>query len=560
MAMDKVFLTILNMSLTGAFVITAICLARLPLKKAPKAISYALWAVAGFRLVFPFSVESVFSLIPWGAAPIPADISARAVPFIGSDISTVNNTVGGILPAAAPAANVNHLQIWFAAASYIWIFVAAAMLIYGAVSFVKLKGQIRNAVRVRTNIYEADNIKSPFVLGILRPSIYLPFGLSGLEREYILLHEQTHIRRHDHLVKFAAYLILCLHWFNPLAWVAFWLCGVDMEMSCDERVMKETGYALRDDYSMSLVCISAGRRIAGGSQDTCPGGQACASAPTRFSAQVRTSTPTHSPTQVHTPVPQSVRPGPLAFGEGGIKQRVKRVFNFKKPSRVMNFAAVIVAVVFSAGFTLNRVSAIELPNADNVLSVSDFNAAELPNAADVQPDSNYGSAPDFKAVGLPDAADIQLNSDVLPQTIDAAVQWYLRKTEADSYAEGRHFAAAYCILYDLLNYPQGIEFGREEVVGELYVYAHILYEWVSADGEVVSDAEGLTLLTFNIIDDGLNQSYEYKTKPEYYLTPEGPKIPQRVINAVSESAYFSEMRAKVDKNIAEYLESVNKQP
>lgn len=308
--MDKLFLTILNMSLTGAFVIAAICLARLPLKKAPKIISYCLWAVAGFRLVFPFSIESVFSLIPFKAQMIPPDIAMQPIPRIDSGIAFVNNAVSSILPAATPAASVNPLQIWTTIGSFVWLIGGAVMLIYGIVSFVILKQKMREAVHLEANIYEAENIKSPFVLGVFKPKIYLPAGLSGQERSYILLHEQTHIRRHDHMVKFGAYFILCLHWFNPLVWVAFFLMGVDMELSCDESVLKEMGGEIKKDYSLSLLSMATQRRIIGGS--------------------------------------------PLAFGEGGVKERIKNVLNFKKPSRVIIVVSVALVAVLSVGFAVDH--------------------------------------------------------------------------------------------------------------------------------------------------------------------------------------------------------------
>ncbi|MGF7141631.1 beta-lactamase regulating signal transducer with metallopeptidase domain [Anaerotaenia torta] len=307
--MDKFFLTILNMSLTGAFVIAAIFLARLPLKKAPKIISYCLWAVAGFRLVFPLSIESMFSLIPFKAQVIPSDIAMQPIPRIDSGISFVNNSVSSILPPAAPAASVNPLQIWTAAGAFIWLICAFIMLGYGIVSFAVLKGKMRAAVSVGANIYEAENISSPFVLGIFKPGIYLPVGLSERERSYIILHEQTHIRRHDHIIKFAAYFILCLHWFNPLVWAAFLLMGVDMEMSCDERVLREMGGETKKDYSRLLLSLATKRTVSG---------------------------------------------SPLAFGEGGVKERIKNVLNFKKPSRVVVAAAVTLAAVLSVGFAVNR--------------------------------------------------------------------------------------------------------------------------------------------------------------------------------------------------------------
>ncbi|MCL2058262.1 MAG: hypothetical protein FWH01_04270 [Oscillospiraceae bacterium] len=309
--MDKLFLAILNMSLTGAFVIAAICVARLPLKKAPKSISYCLWAVAGFRLVFPFSVESVFSLIPFKAQTIPPDIAMQPIPRIDSGIPFVNNAVSSILPAAETAASVNPLQIWTAIGAWFWIVGVAVMLIYGNISFLILKRKMNEAAHTEANIYEAENIKTPFVLGIFRPKIFLPIGLSEQEISYIILHEKTHIKRHDHIVKFAAYFVLCLHWFNPLAWVAFLLMGVDMEMSCDERVLKEAGGETKKDYSLTLLSLATERRIIGGS--------------------------------------------PLAFGEGGIKERVKNVLNFKKTSRVIIVAAIALVAVLSVGFAMNKI-------------------------------------------------------------------------------------------------------------------------------------------------------------------------------------------------------------
>ncbi|WP_281532309.1 M56 family metallopeptidase [Anaerocolumna aminovalerica] len=285
--MDKVFLTILNMSLTGAFVIAAICLVRLPLKKAPKIISYCLWAMAGFRLVFPFSIESVFSLIPFKAQTIPLDITMQPIPRIDSGVTIVDNIISGSLPAPTLGASVSPLQIWTAIGTYVWLMGVSIMVIYGIVSYVLLKGKIGMAVHVDDNIYEAGNIQSPFVLGIIEPKIYIPPSLKASERKYIILHERTHIRRKDYIIKFAAYFILCLHWFNPLAWVAFLLMGVDMEMSCDERVLKELGGGTKKDYSMLLLSMATDRGTISGS--------------------------------------------PLAFGEGGVKERIKNILNFKKP-------------------------------------------------------------------------------------------------------------------------------------------------------------------------------------------------------------------------------------
>jgi len=235
----------------------------------------------------------------------------QAVPQINSGIPAVNNIVNSALPAAAPTASVNPLQVWIPLAAYVWIAGAVLMSVYGIVSYLRLKQKMKAAGCIEANIYELNSIQSPFVLGVFKPKIYIPTGLSEQDREYIITHEQTHIKRLDHLVKFAAYFILCLHWFNPLAWAAFVLMGIDMEMSCDERVLKELGISTKKGYSLSLLSMAGNRRLINGS--------------------------------------------PLAFSEGGLKTRIKNVLNFKKPSRIIALTAVILAVILSVGFALNRV-------------------------------------------------------------------------------------------------------------------------------------------------------------------------------------------------------------
>lgn len=308
--MDKLFLTILNMSLIGTFVILGICLVRIPLKKAPKIISYCLWAVAGFRLIFPYSIESIFSLIPFNAQTIPSDIALQSMPRIESGIGHLNSIVSSVLPAAAMPNQANPLQFWITFGGIVWMIGVAIMLIYGVTSFFILKRNMKEAILLESNIYEIQKVKSPFVLGIFHPRIYLPADLSAKERSYILLHEQVHIKRHDHIVKFVAYFAICLHWFNPLAWVAFLLMGADMEMSCDERVLKEMGSEIKKDYSRSLISLATGRIL--------------------------------------------VNSSPLAFGEGGIKERIKNILNFKKKSRVIIVISVVVMAALSIGFAVNR--------------------------------------------------------------------------------------------------------------------------------------------------------------------------------------------------------------
>lgn len=370
--MDRLFLTILNMSLTGAFVIAAICLARFPLKKAPKIISYCLWAVAGFRLVFPFSIESMFSLIPFKAQTIPPDIAMQSIPRIDSGIPFVNHAVSRILPAATPAASVNPLQIWTTIGAFVWLVGVAVMLIYGVASFAILKRNMSEAAHMKANVYEAKNIKSPFVLGVFKPKIYLPIGLSGQERSYILLHEQTHIRRRDHIVKFAAYFILCLHWFNPLVWVAFLLMGVDMELSCDERVLKEIGGEIKKDYSLSLLSLATERRIVGGS--------------------------------------------PLAFGEDGVKGRIKNVLNFKEPSRVIIVAAVALVAVLSVGLAVDR--ATDGSILDVILPMSMSNVVKEPHFAGTVTEV-YDNA---ILVSVSEGEDVRRSSDLISVSLNVKLK------------------------------------------------------------------------------------------------------------------------------------------
>jgi len=317
--MGSILLTVLNMSMTASFVILAVCAARLLLKKAPKAISYALWVVVAFRLVMPFSFESMFSLMPIKPNPIPQDIVYQAAPQIDTGLNTFDNAVNASLPAPAQelVSSINPLQVWLAIGELIWLIGIAAMVIYSIVTIFLLKRRLRGSVHIKDNIYAADNLKTPFVLGYINPKIYIPAGLNPEEKEYIILHEQTHIRRKDHIVKLFAYLVLCLHWFNPFVWVAFVLMGADMELSCDERVLKELGSGIKKDYSASLLSFSTGRRIINGS--------------------------------------------PLAFGEGGVKSRIKNVLNFKKPSRIIIIVAVLIVAALSIGFATNRVGANNSP-------------------------------------------------------------------------------------------------------------------------------------------------------------------------------------------------------
>ncbi|MDD2235045.1 MAG: M56 family metallopeptidase [Desulfitobacteriaceae bacterium] len=307
--LDNLFLQILNMSYTASIVILVVLGARLLLKIAPKIFSYALWSVVLFRLICPFSFESMFSLLPAITYPISQEIVYADIPAIDTGISAINQIVNSSLPAATPYASVNPLQILVFIGSVIWILGIAILLIYSMISLVKLRKRLRQAVHEKDNIYIAEQLNTPFVMGIFHPKIYLPAALAEQEKQYILLHEQTHIRRLDHVVKILSFFVLCLHWFNPLVWVAFFASGRDMEMSCDETVIKQLGKDMKKGYSASLLSLSTGRRILGGT--------------------------------------------PLAFGEGDTRDRIKNVLNYKKPTFWVVLVSVAAVLCVAVGLMTN---------------------------------------------------------------------------------------------------------------------------------------------------------------------------------------------------------------
>ncbi len=301
---------ILNMSLTASVAILFVLLLRLFLKRAPKVISYALWSVVLFRLLCPVSVESGLSLFGLLDTPtvgtsertsmveyIPANIVHTEFPEVVLPMPGIGEAITGALPRGEEQLVADPLEAPMAIATYVWAVGILVMAVYGSMTYVRLRRALVTASPLRDNIYLADGIDSPFVMGLLRPKIYLPSEMEEREQTYIILHEQHHIRRLDHIVKALAFAALCIHWFDPLVWAAFILSGKDMEMSCDEAVVRRLGTKIRADYSASLLSLATGRRIIAGM--------------------------------------------PLAFGEGNTKSRIKNLANWKKPA----FWVVLVAAM-----------------------------------------------------------------------------------------------------------------------------------------------------------------------------------------------------------------------
>lgn len=307
--LERIFLQVINMSYIASIVIVFIIVARLLLAKAPKKYSYILWTVAHVRLIVPISFESVLSLVPVNPTPISKDVLYDILPNINTGMRNIDQSISGSLPAADVVASVNPMQVWIFIGSLIWILGIAILLIYGMVSLIRMKGKLKNANCEKDNIYQSDNVTTPFVLGLIQPKIYLPVSLSESEKEYILLHEQTHIKRLDHIIRFISYLVLCIHWFNPLVWIVFWLSGKDMEMSCDESVINQLGYRVKKDYSQSLLNLATSRTKLGLT--------------------------------------------PLTFGEGDTKGRVKNILNYKMPKFWGGVFICVLLIIMGIGFTTN---------------------------------------------------------------------------------------------------------------------------------------------------------------------------------------------------------------
>ena len=350
--MEKLFETVLGMSGTASIVILLVLLARLALRRAPKVFSYALWAVVLFRLLCPFAIESSFSLLPAAQVedvPGLGDAPAQVIQ-VQTGITTVDRQVNDFflhhpyqglpdlpeyaeLPPQEPRPAIQQgedVSGWHTVPAAVWLAGAVLLLGYSALSLLRLRRRLVGSVPLagEKNVRLADHIPSPFVLGVLRPRIYLPSGLPEEERDYILLHERTHIRRCDHVLRALAWLALTIHWFNPLVWLAFHLAGKDMEMSCDEAVLRRMGRDVRADYSSSLLRLSTGKRL---------------------------------------PV------GPLAFGGGDPQSRIKNVLRYKKPA-VWVIAAALIAVL-CAGTALATNPSGSIIDPGSVAAVTSFSAS-----------------------------------------------------------------------------------------------------------------------------------------------------------------------------------------
>lgn len=337
--MAEVFQKLLNMSIAAGWLILAVVVLRFVLKKAPKRFVLLLWAVVGLRLALPWSIESALSLIP-SAATLPEGIMMERTPSLDTGIPALNNAINPGFAAAfapEPAASANPLQVLLPIASLIWVAGAAAMLIWALASWLRLRLRMRTAVRLEGNVYESEMAGGPFVLGLFRPRIYLPFGLGEAKRGHVLAHEREHIRRGDQVVKLLGFLLLCLHWFNPLVWLAYALLCRDIELACDERVVRNMGSGERADYSQTLLELSRPKRFV----SVCP----------------------------------------LAFGEVPVKGRVKSVLSYKKPAFWLVVLAIVVCIGAAVCFLTDPKAKEDAGDADTVTIAAQL-PKFIPDAAD----------------------------------------------------------------------------------------------------------------------------------------------------------------------------------
>ena len=364
--MEAVWLKLVNLSISAGWLVLAVVVLRLVFRKAPRWIFCVLWALVALRLVCPVSIESALSLIP-SAQTLPPEILDTATPQIHSGINAVNSAVNPMLGQSmtpVPGASVNPTQVWSFLLSCIWVAGMAVMALYALVSYGRIKGRVATATLLRDNIRQSEFVDSPFVLGIFRPVIYLPYQVEPEDLEYVIAHERAHIRRKDHWWKPLGFLLLCVYWFNPLLWVAYVLLCRDIEGACDEKVIREMGLEDRRGYSTALLNCSVRRR--------------------------------------------SIAACPLAFGEVGVKERVKSVMNYKRPAFWLVAAALVACVAAAVCFLTDPPASREFPM--NGTNIADLDSREIVEQI-------------AKLENLEDASHLYVNGDNFEVNLTSDFQW-----------------------------------------------------------------------------------------------------------------------------------------
>ena len=310
--MAAIFLKLLNLSISASWLVLAVLVLRLVSKRSPKWMNVLLWGIVALRLVLPFSIESALSLIPSAETVSPVAVQSAPAPTITSGVSVIDNAVNPSLSehfAAVPTASVNPLYVWTEIAGWVWLIGLGAMLLYALASYLRLRRRVSVSLPIQDNIYLCDAISSPFILGVVKPHIYLPSGLDEVQRQNVLSHERAHLARRDHWWKPLGFALLAVYWFNPVLWLAYTLLCRDIELACDERVIRTMDESAVKTYSTVLLACSMPRKAV----ITCP----------------------------------------LAFGEVGVKERVRNALHYKKPAFWVVAASVAVCVVVAVCFLTN---------------------------------------------------------------------------------------------------------------------------------------------------------------------------------------------------------------
>ena len=310
--MAAVFLKLLNLSISASWLVLAVLVLRLVSKRSPKWVNVLLWGIVALRLMLPFSIESALSLIPSAETLSPEVVRFDPAPTITSGVNIIDNAVNPSLSehfAAVPTASVNPLYVWAYLAGWVWLIGLGAMLLYALVSYLRLRRRVSVSLCVRENIYLCDAISSPFILGVVKPRIYLPSGLDEVQRQNVLSHERAHLARRDHWWKPLGFALLAVYWFNPVLWLAYTLLCRDIELACDERVIRTMDESAVKTYSTVLLACSMPRKAV----ITCP----------------------------------------LAFGEVGVKERVRNALHYKKPAFWIVVASAVVCIVVAVCFLTN---------------------------------------------------------------------------------------------------------------------------------------------------------------------------------------------------------------
>ena len=343
--MEGIFLKLVNMSITAGWLIIAAVIIRAVLKKAPKSFRFILWALVAVRLVCPFSFESVLSLVP-SSEPINNEIMYSETPEIDSGIAVIDNVINPVIEnklSPEISESVNPMQVIIFAGTIIWICGMVIMILYAFISYLRLRKKTAAFLWIDKNVRICDDISSPFILGVFKPVIYVPSFLNTIQLEYILAHERAHIKRRDYIWKPLGFMLLTVYWFNPLIWLSYILLCRDIELACDERVIKDMNITGRKEYSGVLLDCSIKRR--------------------------------------------TIMLCPLAFGEVGVKERIKSVLNYKKPA----FWLIIICVVLCLGVSLCLFTSPKKSVSDELdKAVSEAILSDNDNYVDNNTDNKFG--------------------------------------------------------------------------------------------------------------------------------------------------------------------------